>query len=86
MNAVEQAQPGFFVSAGCHINDVMNLTIGILASLKVSAGCHINDVMNVWPTLWTGGTVSAGCHINDVMNPSNVALPSCQSFSWMSYQ
>ena len=35
------------VSAGCHINDVMNwLTVKYALSL-VSAGCHINDVMNV---------------------------------------
>ena len=34
------------VSAGCHINDVMNSSpLKSLAS-RVSAGCHINDVMN----------------------------------------
>ena len=34
------------VSAGCHINDVMNRILGKLALIIVSAGCHINDVMN----------------------------------------
>ena len=36
----------FFVSAGCHINDVMNPKLRTLAKSSVSAGCHINDVMN----------------------------------------
>ena len=34
------------VSAGCHINDVMNITGSKKPNLRVSAGCHINDVMN----------------------------------------
>ena len=34
------------VSAGCHINDVMNLGHRLVISADVSAGCHINDVMN----------------------------------------
>ena len=35
------------VSAGCHINDVMNCGTRISATARVSAGCHINDVMNL---------------------------------------
>ena len=35
------------VSAGCHINDVMNNLIRAHPTLHVSAGCHINDVMNI---------------------------------------
>ena len=35
------------VSAGCHINDVMNQEEGAGAKARVSAGCHINDVMNI---------------------------------------
>ena len=35
-----------FVSAGCHINDVMNQTEITELDNCVSAGCHINDVMN----------------------------------------
>ena len=35
------------VSAGCHINDVMNLISSSDAETLVSAGCHINDVMNI---------------------------------------
>ena len=34
------------VSAGCHINDVMNANQLKHCLMKVSAGCHINDVMN----------------------------------------
>ena len=34
------------VSAGCHINDVMNKYEGLGVVNLVSAGCHINDVMN----------------------------------------
>ena len=34
------------VSAGCHINDVMNVGVMQGADWIVSAGCHINDVMN----------------------------------------
>ena len=37
---------GFFVSAGCHINDVMNSRENVAVFGYVSAGCHINDVMN----------------------------------------
>ena len=56
------------VSAGCHINDVMNAKRCDGRFEEVSAGCHINDVMN--STLGPGDyrLVSAGCHINDVMN------------------
>ena len=35
------------VSAGCHINDVMNQPVGDMTGGGVSAGCHINDVMNL---------------------------------------
>ena len=34
------------VSAGCHINDVMNIDVREKDNQSVSAGCHINDVMN----------------------------------------
>ena len=34
------------VSAGCHINDVMNTQPASNTRWHVSAGCHINDVMN----------------------------------------
>ena len=34
------------VSAGCHINDVMNATSCFNSPACVSAGWHINDVMN----------------------------------------
>ena len=34
------------VSAGCHINDVMNRKLKKQTKQRVSAGCHINDVMN----------------------------------------
>ena len=34
------------VSAGCHINDVMNIVGADILGSVVSAGCHINDVMN----------------------------------------
>ena len=35
------------VSAGCHINDVMNCFGDGVVPFPVSAGCHINDVMNL---------------------------------------
>ncbi len=35
------------VSAGCHINDVMNFQKRETLLAPVSAGCHINDVMNL---------------------------------------
>ena len=35
------------VSAGCHINDVMNVNVRLTLRLDVSDGCHINDVMNL---------------------------------------
>ena len=35
-----------YVSAGCHINDVMNNDCNGNIDYVVSAGCHINDVMN----------------------------------------
>ena len=38
------------VSAGCHINDVMNKTMRKIWKRQVSAGCHINDVMNLVKT------------------------------------
>ena len=56
------------VSAGCHINDVMNFCLIIPFNRIVSAGCHINDVMNKLLEAIVGNLVSAGCHINDVMN------------------
>ena len=56
------------VSAGCHINDVMNITERAGNRGEVSAGCHINDVMNLCRRLALTRLVSAGCHINDVMN------------------
>ena len=68
MNPFTSIETLVFVSAGCHINDVMNVGQEPVVGQQVSAGCHINDVMN-----WDGGcniksVVSAGCHINDVMN------------------
>ena len=60
---------GIIVSAGCHINDVMNVWKTTKQKPCVSAGCHINDVMNSISSDVPGSTVSAGCHINDVMNP-----------------
>ena len=56
------------VSAGCHINDVMNSETVQTVSVFVSAGCHINDVMNLRGYGHFLSAVSAGCHINDVMN------------------
>ena len=56
------------VSAGCHINDVMNAFCLMKSRTQVSAGCHINDVMNILDEGLDEGLVSAGCHINDVMN------------------
>ena len=56
------------VSAGCHINDVMNTKKEQLSHRPVSAGCHINDVMNLAYYDIVRMLVSAGCHINDVMN------------------
>ena len=38
--------PKGIVSAGCHINDVMNKKFDLDKIAIVSAGCHINDVMN----------------------------------------
>ena len=62
-------RPRFFsVSAGCHINDVMNSPVLLTLERRVSAGCHINDVMNTLKSHITVYIVSAGCHINDVMN------------------
>ena len=58
------------VSAGCHINDVMNHISARLSQETVSAGCHINDVMNNLCQGCQRVDVSAGCHINDVMNSS----------------
>ena len=60
-----------YVSAGCHINDVMNSHKGLLCFARVSAGCHINDVMNSKAVSSRPLWVSAGCHINDVMNFPN---------------
>ena len=57
-----------FVSAGCHINDVMNYVYYYIMLQAVSAGCHINDVMNDIRKAIDANKVSAGCHINDVMN------------------
>ena len=54
------------VSAGCHINDVMNCFRLIRRKQTVSAGCHINDVMNHDGRRQMKKIVSAGCHINDV--------------------
>ena len=60
------------VSAGCHINDVMNCKIFCINGWIVSAGCHINDVMNKRVNFKEREEVSAGCHINDVMNSRTV--------------
>ena len=54
------------VSAGCHINDVMNMLNICGCRVVVSAGCHINDVMNTLDVATVFPVVSAGCHINDV--------------------
>ena len=48
MNALLAALFRLFVSAGCHINDVMNNVTGGKIQINVSAGCHINDVMNAF--------------------------------------
>ena len=74
------------VSAGCHINDVMNSQVERWQNILVSAGCHINDVMNGELRALFVNSVSAGCHINDVMNPIVVFFNRSISFSWMSYQ
>ena len=68
MNLVAVILPDSVVSAGCHINDVMNIKHSKCCQRKVSAGCHINDVMNNCKTSKSVSEVSAGCHINDVMN------------------
>ena len=47
MNDDVLRQPLTHVSAGCHINDVMNMQTGRTIRQDVSAGCHINDVMNL---------------------------------------
>ena len=46
MNWAKIKQSDLDVSAGCHINDVMNMTVFYGEVGNVSAGCHINDVMN----------------------------------------
>ena len=46
MNLDKCRVAGLAVSAGCHINDVMNETEPGIMTANVSAGCHINDVMN----------------------------------------
>ena len=46
MNTLAKEVAGNKVSAGCHINDVMNDWLLWFLVSKVSAGCHINDVMN----------------------------------------
>ena len=46
MNYANDDEDYFYVSAGCHINDVMNTGRFGLRQKRVSAGCHINDVMN----------------------------------------
>ena len=74
------------VSAGCHINDVMNITTSLINGMRVSAGCHINDVMNFECGATCLASVSAGCHINDVMNHDPQAYWYHLGFSWMSYQ
>ena len=73
MNGRQSRRTDADVSAGCHINDVMNLDVKSDLSCSVSAGCHINDVMNKHTHHKVSLFVSAGCHINDVMNfcPSN---------------
>ncbi len=76
----------FCVSAGCHINDVMNKMAERLKIARVSAGCHINDVMNVQSCSIKTVCVSAGCHINDVMNFKRTSPTDKACFSWMSYQ
>ena len=68
MNIKHKPNAGNRVSAGCHINDVMNKGKQAWDTVLVSAGCHINDVMNKGKQAWDTVLVSAGCHINDVMN------------------
>ena len=68
MNSTSPFSSFLYVSAGCHINDVMNLHRFADRKTGVSAGCHINDVMNDLTFAKTAIDVSAGCHINDVMN------------------
>ena len=46
MNSIMRVSCNFGVSAGCHINDVMNCVVFTSSVSLVSAGCHINDVMN----------------------------------------
>ena len=46
MNLPNRGRAPYVVSAGCHINDVMNHFKLSCAVIIVSAGCHINDVMN----------------------------------------
>ena len=46
MNQTEITELDNCVSAGCHINDVMNNSTKTNGNIMVSAGCHINDVMN----------------------------------------
>ena len=70
MNWPQEAYRIVVVSAGCHINDVMNSNVANVIKTLVSAGCHINDVMNVKVESDRDIIVSAGCHINDVMNKS----------------
>ena len=50
MNSIADQKRFVLVSAGCHINDVMNYFKGDIAQIAVSAGCHINDVMNTCET------------------------------------
>ena len=68
MNPRKCLKSSINVSAGCHINDVMNYQFGGTPANHVSAGCHINDVMNNFIIEIANENVSAGCHINDVMN------------------
>ena len=46
MNGANLLDNSSMVSAGCHINDVMNNCCNPCMAMLVSAGCHINDVMN----------------------------------------
>ena len=46
MNTLFPSRSNITVSAGCHINDVMNESDKLSEETGVSAGCHINDVMN----------------------------------------
>ena len=47
MNNISEDNVTYSVSAGCHINDVMNAKPINASPATVSAGCHINDVMNL---------------------------------------